>query len=267
MEGKLFNRRNLFRAMGGLALYQKLRADGCSVLSAPSLTEGPYFVDENLNRSDIRIDPADDSIRAGIPLDMVINVSQLINCTPVPLTGAYVDIWHCDASGLYSDVSAQQTVGHKYLRGYQGTDRNGDVRFTTIFPGWYQGRTVHIHAKIRTFNGYDQTYEFTTQFFFDDSFTDLVYNNVAPYTGRANRDTRNANDGIYSGASSLGNITSNAGTYLMVTADRGESRVTGTAKLVLDPSLGSSPDDAPAGGGAGGPGGGPGPGGPPPARP
>ena len=80
----------------------------CGVLGSPSLTEGPYFVDEDLNRRDIRIDPFDGSLQPGIPLSLAINVSQVTSssCTPVPLTGAYIDIWHCSAAGVYSDVAA-----------------------------------------------------------------------------------------------------------------------------------------------------------------
>src|SRR5437667_172656 len=99
-----------------------------------------------LNRSDIRIDPADGSTRPGTLLTLAITVTN-VGSTCTPLAGAHVDIWHCDASGLYSDEQANNTVGKKFLRGYQIADDNGAVNFTTVYPGWYNGRTVHIHVR------------------------------------------------------------------------------------------------------------------------
>lgn len=278
------NRRDAIRALGavalgGLPIINHTPAWGqaaCAVLGSPSLTEGPYFVDEDLNRNDIRVDPADGSIQPGVPLSIAISVSQLVNCNPIPLTGAYVDIWHCNAAGVYSDIAAQSSTGRKYLRGIQATNRQGLVYFMTAYPGWYQGRAVHIHVKVRTFNGFDQTYEFTSQFFFDETFTDQVYAQ-APYAQKGPRDTLNATDGIYNGGSSTGTaITSGSGSNLMLTLRDKGSWVEADAKLICDLSLGSSPDNAaggggPGGGGPGGPGGGmppgPGAGGPPPQMP
>ena len=172
----------------------------------PALTEGPYFVDELLNRSDIRTDPATGVASEGLPLDLTVRV---FDGACAPLAGAHVDIWHCDASGKYSDESSNNTVGQKFLRGYQTTDDSGTARFTTIYPGWYQGRAVHIHFKIRTYDGSNnKTAEFTSQFFFDDSLSDTVFEG-APYSGRGSRDTRNANDSIYgqSAGDTLLNLT------------------------------------------------------------
>ena len=109
-------------------------------------------------------------------------------CTPLP--GAQVDVWHCDAGGVYSDAGG--AVGQKFLRGYQVTDANSLVTFTTIYPGWYPGRTAHIHFKIRT----DPGAEFTRQMYFDDAISDAVYG-LAAYTGRGKRNTRNTTDGVY----------------------------------------------------------------------
>lgn len=167
------------------------------VLTA-SLTEGPFFVDEKLNRSDIRTDPVSGAVSAGIPLALTFNVSRVANSACTPLTGAYLDVWHCDAAGVYSDVSGSS---RKFLRGYQITDANGVAAFTTIYPGWYSGRAVHIHFKLRLFAGATRIYEFTSQFFFDDSLTDSVYTQ-SPYSSRGSRDVRNANDGIYNSLSS-----------------------------------------------------------------
>jgi protocatechuate 3,4-dioxygenase beta subunit len=82
------------------------------------------------------------------------------------------------------------------LRGYQVTDASGAVRFTTIYPGWYRGRAVHVHFKVRLYAGTQTTYEFTSQFFFDEAITDAVHAQ-APYNAKGARDTRNLNDGIF----------------------------------------------------------------------
>jgi len=164
----------------------------------PALTEGPYFVDEKLNRSDIRSDPSDGSVKDGIPLVLTVAVNSIGNACSA-LSGATVDVWHCDAAGVYSDASdpSFNTKGKKFLRGYQTTDANGQVKFTTIYPGWYHGRAVHIHFKIRTSSGHD----FTSQWFFDDGLSDTVLAQ-APYAAKGARDTRNNQDGIYSGGGS-----------------------------------------------------------------
>jgi protocatechuate 3,4-dioxygenase beta subunit len=166
------------------------------VLTA-SLTEGPYFVDEKLLRSDIRTDPITGVVSQGVPLSLTFNVSRVANSACTPLTGAYLDVWHCDAGGLYSDESANGTSGKKYLRGYQITDANGLASFTTIYPGWYSGRAVHVHFKLRLFAGATKTYEFTSQFFFDETLTSTVHA-LSPYNTRGSRNTINSTDGIYS---------------------------------------------------------------------
>ena len=161
----------------------------------PAQTEGPYFVDEMLNRSDIRSDPSGAAAdRAGVPLVLTLRVAQLNGSTCTPLEGAQVDIWHCDAEGVYSDVGSAS--GEKFLRGYQVTDADGLVTFTTIYPGWYQGRTAHIHFKIRTDPAAAQGTEFTSQLYFDETLNDTVYA-LAPYNTRGTRTTRNADDGVY----------------------------------------------------------------------
>jgi protocatechuate 3,4-dioxygenase beta subunit len=167
----------------------------------PEQTEGPYFVDEKLNRSDIRPDPSDGSVREGVPLRLVFRVAQITTAACVPLPNAMVDVWHCDALGVYSDVQggrggAGNTNGSKFLRGYQMTDANGKAEFQTIYPGWYQGRTVHIHFKIRTDPNAARGQDFTSQLYFDDTLTDEVFKQ-APYSSRRARSTRNNNDGVY----------------------------------------------------------------------
>jgi len=173
------------------------------VLTA-ALTEGPFFVDEMLNRSDIRYDPVTGALSDGVLLSLTFNVTRAGSDACTPLTGAYLDVWHADATGTYSDVSGNGNgssgAGKKYLRGYQVTDANGVVKFTTIYPGWYAGRAVHIHFKLRIYAGTTKTYEFTSQFFFNDTLTDTIQAE-SPYNAKGQRDTRNASDGIYNSLS------------------------------------------------------------------
>jgi len=170
---------------------------GCVV--RPQQTEGPYFVDESLNRSDIRSDPSDGSVKPGTPLDLTFKVSRLSNNACAPLPGALVDVWHCDHQGIYSDVEDPDfnTAGKKFLRGYQVTGRDGVARFMTIYPGWYHGRTVHVHFKIRSAPAAAPGFEFTSQLYFDDALTDRVHARE-PYAAKGQRNRRNGGDGIFS---------------------------------------------------------------------
>ncbi|MBW4622125.1 MAG: intradiol ring-cleavage dioxygenase [Cyanosarcina radialis HA8281-LM2] len=187
---------------------------GCVI--KPQQTEGPYFVDERLNRADIRSDPADGVVKEGVPLQLVFRVSQLSGNACTPLANAIVDIWHCDALGVYSDVSdpSFSTVGQKFLRGYQVTDANGIARFVTIYPGWYPGRAVHIHFKIRTSLTSGSGTEFTSQLYFDDALTDRVHAQL-PYATKRSGRQRNNSDGIFldGGARLLLQLTQNAAGY------------------------------------------------------
>lgn len=209
---RIFSRRDvlaLFRAAGtailvvgcipkkpSVAVSASSTSPACIV--SPEQTEGPYFVDEKLNRSDIRLDPTDGSVKAGTRLDLTLHISQVGSTGCTPFVGAIVDVWHCDALGVYSDVtdSSFNTVGQKFLRGYQISNTNGNVEFTTIYPGWYQGRTVHIHFKVRTDGTSGQGYEFTSQLYFDDSITDEVHNQI-PYASKGQRTEKNADDRIF----------------------------------------------------------------------
>ena len=166
----------------------------------PEQTEGPYYVDTGLDRSDIREE------REGVPLELTFNVSRVDQGDASacgPLAGAVVDVWHCDALGEYSGVEDNaagdfDTRGATFLRGFQVTDDNGVARFTTIYPGWYQGRAVHIHFTIRDSAESEQGYEFTSQLYFDDALTDEVQSQ-GPYAEKGPRDLGNAEDGIYQG--------------------------------------------------------------------
>jgi protocatechuate 3,4-dioxygenase beta subunit len=181
-----------------------------------------------------------------LPLALTFAVSQISGgaCTPMP--GAIVDIWHCDAAGAYSDVQDRgfDTSGQQWLRGYQVTDANGLAQFTSIFPGWYSGRTVHIHFKIRT--GFDEanTYEFTSQLFFDKALCDQVFAQE-PYAAKGQQDRLNSTDNIYSDE-------------LLLAAVMNNDNVAATFDIALDMSdtAAGAPD-----GGAGGLGGRPGGGG------
>lgn len=167
-----------------------------SCIVVPELTEGPYFIDEVLDRSDIRPDPASGAVSEGDQLDITVNVSRVGgngSCTPLP--AAQLDVWHCDARGVYSGVRDPgfDTTGQKFLRGYQVTDASGQVTFTTVYPGWYPGRANHIHFKIRT----DAGYEFTSQWFFDDVLSDQVHTQGAYASKGARGRLQNSGDGIF----------------------------------------------------------------------
>jgi protocatechuate 3,4-dioxygenase beta subunit len=171
----------------------------------PEMTEGPYYLDLDLVRSDITED------RVGAPLALTIVVASVDGCSPIQ--DAAVDLWHCDAEGIYSGFVAASTGQGSgtddsiFLRGTQLTDADGRVTFQTLYPGWYTGRTVHMHMKVHV--GGNQIH--TTQLFFDDAFTDQVYAATEPYTSRNNRDLLNSDDGIYGGGGEA--------TTLLVTAD------------------------------------------------
>lgn len=154
------------------------------------VTEGPYYLDPALVRSDIT------EGKPGLPLRLRIQVVTA-DCTPVP--GARVDLWHCDADGNYSGYAnaggarAVDATGQTFLRGTQGTDDQGVATFATIYPGWYRGRTTHIHYKIFL----DQKTVLTSQIFFDEAANDRVYAGFDPYATRGElRDMLNADDGI-----------------------------------------------------------------------
>ncbi len=182
----------------------------------PEQTEGPYFVDAGLNRSDIR------EQREGVPLDLTFNVSRIdADAACTPLAGALVDIWQCDALGQYSGV--ESNVGETFLRGHQVSDESGNARFMTIFPGWYQGRAVHIHFKIRDSPESQQGYEFTSQLYFDDALTDQVHSQQ-PYAQKGERDRRNSDDGIYGGG----------GDELLVPLNENGQGYEGTFAIALD---------------------------------
>ncbi|WP_425147256.1 intradiol ring-cleavage dioxygenase [Deinococcus sp.] len=187
--GALLGAGGLLTSRAGAASTASTALPSCVV--RPAQTEGPYFVDEKLNRRDVRSDPASGKIEAGVPLTLGFLVTQVGAGGCKPLPGVQVDIWHTNALGHYSDIGGEGTKGQKFLRGYQMTDAQGVATFQTIYPGWYNGRTVHIHFKLRRGNS-----TFTSQLFFDEALSDKVYTQ-APYNTRGARTTRNAQDNIY----------------------------------------------------------------------
>ena len=164
----------------------------------PEQTEGPFFVEEGLNRSDIRSDPTTNAVKPGAPLRVAFRVTRVDGNACTPVAGAQVHVWHCDAAGAYSGVRDPHgsTIGQKFLRGYQVTDAKGVATFTTIYPGWYEGRAVHIHFKIRTAEQTKRGRDFTSQMYFDDAVTEAVVSR-APYTIRGRRFIRNDQDGLF----------------------------------------------------------------------
>jgi len=172
-------------------------ASTAACVLTPEVTEGPYYLDLDKVRSDIT------EGKEGAPLDLKLTVVDATGCTPIK--DAAVDVWHCDAGGVYSGFSQASAGGpgggqsktddQTFLRGTQVTDANGLAEFQTIYPGWYRGRAVHIHMKVHV----GGSVVHTGQLFFDDNLTDQVYRS-APYSSRGARDVRNSADNIYRSA-------------------------------------------------------------------
>ena len=230
-------RRDVVRLLGSFAAFGMLGCAGTGARAAsesptepaspsascvvrPQQTEGPFFVDEHLNRSDLRSDPATGLARPGVPLSVTFRVSRTSAGLCGPLVGALVDVWQCDAMGVYSDLGGAS--GTKFLRGYQVTDDAGVARFSTIFPGWYSGRTVHLHFKIRSAPGAVTRSEFTSQLYFDDAVTEAVLTQ-APYNSRGRRDTTNQTDSVFA----------NGGTQLLLPVRQDGSGYAGVFDIAL----------------------------------
>jgi protocatechuate 3,4-dioxygenase beta subunit len=202
------------------------------VEGTPQQIEGPYFVDNMPNRSDIRTDTSNGSVQDGIPLFLILHVYDVNDtdgdgsgsCTP--LKDAKVDIWHANSQGVYSGVQDAGTAENNFLRGYQTTDNNGTVTFTTIYPGWYEGRAVHIHVKVRAFEGSNETLQWTSQFYLNDSINEVVHTQP-PYSDHGPVPMTNEEDFIYTGPSTDGLIQDNTGKHLMfnLKADDGQGYV------------------------------------------
>jgi protocatechuate 3,4-dioxygenase beta subunit len=187
--------------LGGL----DVEADAATVscILTPEQTEGPYYIAGEKLRRNIT------EGRPGAPMVLRTFVVDASSCRPI--RNAAVDIWHADASGIYSgfgDGASSRT----FMRGIQRTNVKGLAQFRTVYPGWYQGRTVHIHVKVHV----SSNVVHTGQLYFPDSMTDAVYRR-APYSARGSRDVRNASDSIYrsGGKRSMVSVKKNsAGVYV-----------------------------------------------------
>lgn len=155
---------------------------GVSCVLTPEQTEGPYHLDGHKLRRNIT------EGRPGVPLTLQLKVVDASNCRAI--RGASVDIWHCDGGGVYSGV--QGAAGRTFLRGIQKTNAKGIATFQTIYPGWYQGRAVHIHVKVHIAGNVVHT----GQLYFPETVTNAVYRRT-PYNRRPGRDTLNVDDSIY----------------------------------------------------------------------
>jgi protocatechuate 3,4-dioxygenase beta subunit len=154
-----------------------------SCVLTPEQTEGPYYIEREKVRRNIT------EGRPGAPLLLRTFVLDASTCRPI--RNAVVDIWHADAGGVYSGFG-QGASNRTFMRGIQRTNAKGLAQFRTVYPGWYQGRTVHIHVKVHLGGNVVHT----GQLYFPDAFTDRVYRK-APYTARPSRTTRNVDDAIY----------------------------------------------------------------------
>jgi protocatechuate 3,4-dioxygenase beta subunit len=181
----------LVAAAGGRALLSPEAEGGNKAVESgavqcvltPELTEGPYYIAGEKTRRDVR------DGHPGTLLSLRLRVLDSSTCKPIK--GAAVEIWHADAAGNYSGFGAGAS-SRTFLRGVQKTDAKGVAIFTTIYPGWYQGRTVHIHVKVHV----GGRVVHTGQLFFNDTLTDAVYR-AKPYSTRPNRDVRNTQDSIF----------------------------------------------------------------------
>lgn len=189
----------------------------------PQAVEGPYYFDPKLVRADIT------EARPGLPLKLVLKFMDNGSCTPI--AAVRVDVWHCDAGGVYSGYAGQgddrsaSTEGQHYLRGTQSTDANGLVAFNTIYPGWYPGRTPHIHVKAFL----DEKTVLTGQIYFPDDMSLRVYKSHAPYNTRPVPDTTNTRDFIFrEGEKDGGGI--------ILAMEEAEAGVTGTLLIAVDHS-------------------------------
>jgi protocatechuate 3,4-dioxygenase beta subunit len=173
-----------------------------SCVLSPEVTEGPYWISNHLTRRNL----ADG--RPGLPLILRMTIVDATTCEPIK--NADVEVWHADATGVYSGYSGSSPPsgggggggGHatpdnakRFLRGHQRTDADGQVRFDTIYPGWYRGRTPHIHLKVHVGGNVVHT----GQVFFRDTISDAVYR-TSNYSAHGQPDTTNAADSIYAQA-------------------------------------------------------------------
>jgi len=185
-RGMLVRLGGFLAATAGIGAWRGSSATAASSVSCvltPEQTEGPYYISGEKLRRNIT------EGRPGTRLDLHLTVADATTCRPIK--NAVVDIWHADAGGTYSGFGAGAS-SRTFMRGLQKTGANGLAVFRTVYPGWYMGRTVHIHVKVHVGGNVVHT----GQLFFSDTLTDAVYKRT-PYSRRPNRDVRNAQDNIY----------------------------------------------------------------------
>jgi protocatechuate 3,4-dioxygenase beta subunit len=226
---------------GGADADAGIDAGACNV--TPEGEIGPYFADDSdarFNRSNILSNLDGTATQTGIPLALtIIVVDGKKGC--VPYANAQVDIWHCNAAGVYSDQAVENTSTETWLRGYQVTDANGRISFATIIPGWYSGRTTHIHLRVRSSYGQASSTSDgsnTTQLFFAQTFIDALATGVAPYSAEGTNPTTNAGDRVFAEQTNGANV-------LALTGDN-TSGYTAAVTVVLP--ITSSGTGGPAGG-------------------
>ena len=209
------------------------------VEGTPQQIEGPYFVDGMPNRSDLRSEPSDGSMQEGIPLNITFNVYKVLDSdgdgkgTCVPFNGAKVDLWEANSQGRYSGVREDGTEGLVYLRGNQIADQNGTVKFETIYPGWYENRAVHIHLKVRDFEGPEKIFEWTSQLYLNNSMNELVHTQP-PYSNHGPVPMTNEQDFIFNGPSTDGLLKKNTGNHLMLDISKSDGGYSGTFNVGLN---------------------------------
>jgi protocatechuate 3,4-dioxygenase beta subunit len=207
MTDRLTRRQSLLRLAGlgaaaaGVTAFRETPTGSAAVsqgllacVLTPELTEGPYYVAGEAIRHDIT------EGKPGTPLLLSLRILNASTCKVIH--GAAVDIWHCDALGVYSG-SVAHNDGTNFLRGVQRTNVNGIATFKTIYPGFYQGRAVHIHVKVHVHGNVVHT----GQLFFPAGVTDVVYAH-APYSAHGTTpDTPNPQDAIFRNGGSKGMLS------------------------------------------------------------
>ncbi|XP_025017179.1 uncharacterized protein LOC112539150 [Tetranychus urticae] len=175
----------------------KREANQHTCVLAPFTTEGPYFLPDDLERSDIT------DGQTGVNLDLNLKLTNAKDCSP--LSNYFVHVWQANALGHYSGVNELFPVGfrpkpisgERFLRGYQKTNEDGEVNFKTIIPGWYVGRCIHIHVEVYAKNNTDgNAVNYIGQLYFERDIPSSL-RLVEPYSTNVNEITLNDSDGVY----------------------------------------------------------------------
>ena len=262
-------------ALGGLEAQPAAAAPALTTSAklTPELTEGPYWVNTMLHRSNVLANSHGGGVQPGVPLKLYINVVN--TATKKPMNGLAVDIWHANAHGVYSDESSQRagggtssaagnTIKDDWLRGYQITGKDkglqprpvdGQVSFETIWPGWYTSRAIHIHVRVRKLHSSGATIAgYTTQIFFSDADNTRVLTGAAPYNTRSPQTdpTTDENDTVLTRADFATNIVKVKGSirsgYAAVFNIAGDAAEVAATGSLGRPTAGGGPGGPPPGG-------------------